>query len=58
VCFVKRCNYSKNDNVVLGDVKVIVLAIVLKVRGFKPGRKQLIFKGDKNPYFDFLRRGR
>jgi hypothetical protein len=27
---------------------VIELAIGLKVRGFKPGRNRLTFKGDKN----------
>jgi hypothetical protein len=35
--------------VVLGGLVVIVLVIWSKVRGFKPGRGQLIFKGDKNP---------
>jgi hypothetical protein len=34
---------------VLGGVIVSVLAIVLKVRGFKPGRGRRIFKDDKNP---------
>jgi hypothetical protein len=35
---------------------VIVLAIRPKVCGLKPCRRQSIFKGDKNPYHDFLRR--
>jgi hypothetical protein len=33
----------------LRGVMIIVLAIRPKVRRFKPGRKQLIFKGDTNP---------
>jgi hypothetical protein len=33
----------------LGGIVVIVLAIGPKVRGFKPGRRQWIFKGDKSP---------
>jgi hypothetical protein len=37
------------SNVVLGGVMFIMLAIWLKVRGFKPGRKRWIFNGDKNP---------
>jgi hypothetical protein len=36
---------------------VIVLAIAPKVHGFKSGQCQWIFKGDKIPYHDFLRRG-
>jgi hypothetical protein len=43
--------------VVLGSIVVSVLAIGPKVRGFKPGRGRLLFKGDKNPWFDFLRMG-
>jgi hypothetical protein len=43
--------------VVLGDIMVIVLAIVPKVRGFKPDRGRWIFKGDKNPQHAFFRRG-
>jgi hypothetical protein len=35
--------------VVLVGVMIIVLANGPKVRGFKPGRKQWIFNGDKNP---------
>jgi hypothetical protein len=42
-----------HDMVVLGDVMVIVLIIGSKVRGFKPGRERWIFKGDKNPQYDF-----
>jgi hypothetical protein len=33
--------------VVLGGVMVIVLANILKVRWFIPGRQRWIFKGDK-----------
>jgi hypothetical protein len=40
-----------------GCLLVIMLAIGSKVRGFQPGRGRWIFKGDKNPYHDFLRRG-
>jgi hypothetical protein len=40
---------SKMYAVALGGVMVIVLAIGLKIRGFKPGRWRWIFKGDKNP---------
>jgi hypothetical protein len=35
--------------IVLGGVMVIVLAIGPKVREFKPGREQWLFKGDKMP---------
>jgi hypothetical protein len=34
-----------------------VLATGPKVHGFKPGRGRSIFKGDKNPWHDFLWRG-
>jgi hypothetical protein len=34
----------------------IVLAIVPKVCGFKSGKERWIFKDDKNPKHDFLRR--
>jgi hypothetical protein len=34
-----------------------VLAVEHKVRGFKLGRGRHIFKGDRNPQHDFLRRG-
>jgi hypothetical protein len=43
--------------VALRDPVVSVLVIGPKVRGFKPGREQWIFKGDKNLQHDFLRRG-
>jgi hypothetical protein len=33
----------------LGGVVFSVLAIKPKVHRFKPGRRQWIFKGDKNP---------
>jgi hypothetical protein len=36
---------------------VIVLAIGLKVCGFKPDRRRWIFKGDKNTWHYFLVRG-
>jgi hypothetical protein len=36
---------------------VIVFATELKVRGIKTGRGRWIFKGDKNPKNDFIRRG-
>jgi hypothetical protein len=35
--------------VVLDGVMVVVLAIGPMVRGLKPGRQRLIFKGDKIP---------
>jgi hypothetical protein len=34
--------------IALGCLVVSVLAIVPKVRGFKPGRRRWIFKGDTN----------
>jgi hypothetical protein len=37
------------NKVALGSAVVFVLAIVPKVRGFKPGRGRWIFKGDKSP---------
>jgi hypothetical protein len=43
-------------NVAIGGLEVIVLATTPKVRGFKSGRGQWIFKGDKIPLHDFLRR--
>jgi hypothetical protein len=33
----------------IGGIVVIVLAIILKVRWLKTGRRPWIFKGDKNP---------
>jgi hypothetical protein len=36
------------EAVAVGVLVVIVLAIGPLVRGFVPGRKRLIFKGDKN----------
>jgi hypothetical protein len=42
---------------VLGGVVVIVLATGLSVSGFTLGQERLIFKGDKSPYQDFVRRG-
>jgi hypothetical protein len=41
---------------VLGGLVVSVLAIVPKVSGFKPGRRQWIFKGDKNLQHVFVRK--
>jgi hypothetical protein len=35
---------------------VIVLSIGPMVRGLKPGRERLVFKIDKNPYHNFVRR--
>jgi hypothetical protein len=35
----------------------IMLATGSKVRGFKPGKEQWIFKGDKNSLHDFHLRG-
>jgi hypothetical protein len=43
--------------VVLGVLILSVIAIGSKVRGFIPGQEQLIFKGDKNLRYAFLRRG-
>jgi hypothetical protein len=43
-------------NVFLGGVVVIVFAIGPKVRGLKPGQRRWIFKGDRNPQHDFIRR--
>jgi hypothetical protein len=36
---------------------VITLVILPKVCGLKPGLGRRIFKGDKNPNHDFIRRG-
>jgi hypothetical protein len=41
----------------LDGVMVVMLATGHKARGFKPGRGRWIFKGDKNPQHEFLRRG-
>jgi hypothetical protein len=43
--------------VALGGLVLSVFAIGRKVRGFKPGRGKWIFKGDKYPSHDSLRRG-
>jgi hypothetical protein len=43
--------------VVLGGLILSVIAIGSKVRGFIPGQERLIFKGDKNLRYAFLRRG-
>jgi hypothetical protein len=45
------------NNVGLGGVMVVVLAIVTKGHGFKPGRGRCTFKGDKNSQQAFLQRG-
>jgi hypothetical protein len=45
------------EQVVLGCVMFILLAIGPKVRGFKPGRGRWVFKGDTNPQHVFLRKG-
>jgi hypothetical protein len=45
------------DIVDLGGLVVSVLATGPKVRGFDPDRGRWIFKGDKNPEHNFLRRG-
>jgi hypothetical protein len=45
------------NRVDLGGLVVIVLAVGPKVGGFKAGRGRRIFKSDKNPLHDFLRRG-
>jgi hypothetical protein len=42
--------------VVVSGVVVSVLATGPKVRGFDPDRGRWIFKGDKNPYHNFLRK--
>jgi hypothetical protein len=44
-------------NVALGGLVASVLASEPKVRGFKAGRGRWTFKGDKNPFNDFRRRG-
>jgi hypothetical protein len=41
-----------------GGPVVSVFATGPKVCGFNPGRGRWIFKGDKNPEHNFLRRGR
>jgi hypothetical protein len=48
---------SYNYEVELGGQVVSVLATGRKVRGFDPDRGRWIFKGDKNPEHNFLRRG-
>jgi hypothetical protein len=44
-----NCIQEPNYSVILSGVVVIVLAIGPKVREFKPGWGQWIFKSDKNP---------
>jgi hypothetical protein len=54
----KITKYKSNVlQVVFGGVIVIALAIGPKVHRFKPGHEQRVFKGDKNPLYDFIRRG-
>jgi hypothetical protein len=43
--------------VAIGGLVFIALAIRRKVRGFKPSRRRLIFKVDKNRQNDFFRKG-
>jgi hypothetical protein len=43
--------------VVLGGERVSLLATGPKVRGFKAGRRRLIFKGDSNPQHASLQIG-
>jgi hypothetical protein len=50
-------NRLRYQPVALGGRVLIVLAIGPKVPGFKTGREQWIFKGDKNTQHAFLRRG-
>jgi hypothetical protein len=45
------CNVKAVD---LRGVVVIVISIVPKVRGFKPGQGLWTFKGDINPWHGFL----
>jgi hypothetical protein len=45
----KEVQLGKDEEVILGGLVVIVLAIRPKVGGFKPGWGRWIFKGDKNP---------
>jgi hypothetical protein len=45
----ENCNEPQGSVVILGGLVVSVLAIILKVRGFIPGRGLWIFKDDKNP---------
>jgi hypothetical protein len=58
-----RCNAEHEHElfnvrvVVLGGVMVSVHVIGSKDRGFKPSRGRRTSKGDKNTYYDFLRRG-
>jgi hypothetical protein len=47
--FLPNNNNNNNNNNTNGPTT--------KVRGFKPGRERWIFKGDKNPQHDFLRKG-
>jgi hypothetical protein len=48
VWIIRNCfGYCNGWDIVLGGVMVIVLAIGPKVRGFKPGLGQWIFKGEK-----------
>jgi hypothetical protein len=42
--------------VVLGHAMIIVFTISSTGREFKPGRGRWIFKDDKNPEHDFIRR--
>jgi hypothetical protein len=50
-------NERKTSLVLLGGLKIIVLATGPKVLGFKPGRERWLFKGDKNAQHDLTRRG-
>jgi hypothetical protein len=52
------CINSNGHKIVLGGLVISVVAIGIKVCGFKPDRGRWIFKGDKeNPQHVFLRRG-
>jgi hypothetical protein len=55
--FSRQISLCSLPQVALGGLVVSVLATGPKVRGFNPGRGRWIFKGDKNPQHNFLRRG-
>jgi hypothetical protein len=50
-------NVGNNVFLAPGGLVVSVLITRHKIGGFKPGRGRWIFKGNKNPQHDFLRRG-
>jgi hypothetical protein len=58
-----HCSYIRHVYILILSLplhlspRCLVVSELTKIRGFKPGRGQRIYKGDKNPQHGILRRG-